>query len=133
VEVLLKDTDFSCRGIAKSLHSEGVSASKSLVARVAKTLKMRYYIKPIAQFLTEAHIKRRLEFAHSLLLDIRNGVVDVNNIIFTDECMLGNNPASNRQNDGVWRMAGEYDDWREDVSERRVRCVTTHVFVAIHA
>jgi len=117
-EVMLRDTDMSLRGISRSLSSVGVSASKNLVSRVAKNLDLRYYIKPVAQILTGAQRKRRLDFAHSMLHDLRKGHVDAKNIIFTDECMIGIDPSSNRQNDGVWRVRGEFDDWREHIRGR---------------
>jgi len=125
-EVMLRDTDMSLRRISRSLSSVRVSASKNLVSRVARNLDSRYYIKPVAQILTGAQMKRRLDFAHSMLQDLRKGHVDAKNIIFTDECMIGINPSSNRQNDGVWRVRGEFDDWRERIRGRQV-------FVAIHA
>jgi len=132
-EVMLRDTDMSLRQISRSLASVGVSSSKDLVHKVAKSLKLRFSIKPVAQLLTEAQIKRRFDFAHSMNKDIRKGLIDVKNIIFTDECMIGIDPSSNRQNDGVWRVRGEFDDWREQVRGRQVRCKAVHVFVAIHA
>ena len=74
-EVMLRDTDMSLRGISRSLSSVGVSASKNLVSRVAKNPDLRYYIKPVAQILTGAQRKRRLDFAHSMLHDLRKGHV----------------------------------------------------------
>ena len=90
---------------------------------------------PVAQKLTDDHIKSRLAAAnrfHELLIESK--AADSNNILFTDECVLGVGAEANRQNDRYWQVKGEFDPYSV-IEERSFQGekMKTHIFVGVHS
>ena len=77
-------------------------------------------------------IHRRLSFAKEMHRRIGSQEIDIDNVCWTDECMVGTGHSSNRQNDGVWYVQGEID---EDamLRERSFQGPTVHMFVLVHS
>lgn len=123
----------SVRGASQGLSAAGLSISKSTVQNYSKKgFKMRFYRSPQGQVLSLEAIATRYEFAVDMnRLFLRRGL-DVNNIFFTDECMIGTGPNSNRQNEGFWRLAGHFDDWLAVLKERRFQGDKVHIFIGLH-
>lgn len=126
VELLLKERN-SVRTIRDKL---GVSVG--LIMNIARRLHMRFYRRCVAQVLTDDHITRRYRFALEWHRSIETGLVDVHDICFTDECIIGVGPSHNRQNDGIWYVKGE-QDIDELYLQRPHRGPKVHMFVLIHA
>lgn len=103
---------------------------------------MHAYRRPRVQTLTEAHFARRLRFAKIMLSCLignygsepHTDEIDLDNICFSDECVLRAGDGSNRQNDIVWRRKGLIDYYASDVLEKRAyQGAKICIFVLIHA
>lgn len=104
VRVLLIEQGLSVRQAADTLENE---VSRQLVWRTAKALPMRSYVRPRGQDMGPQHFRMRLDFANAMLNRFSTKHVDLDNIFFTDESMVGCDDGFNRQNDRVWRMKGD--------------------------
>lgn len=135
-EALLKDysQDLSLREISRELnaHDLGQKISTSTIFRCSKKNQMRFYRSGLCQVLSDDSIARRLNFAHTIRRMVREGSLKETNIIFSDESMIGIGSHVNRQNDGYWRVAGEFE-WEQVLQERNFQGPRVHVFVAINA
>ena len=128
---LLHSTDRSTRGIASDLRPE-TDVSHMFVHREAKAQKMRFYRTILGQKLNMDSIGRRLKFALEMHRRIGSQQIDINNVCWTDECMVGTGHSSNRQNDGVWYVQGEVDV-DAMLREQSFQGPTVHMFVLVHS
>lgn len=131
VEYLLKTTQFSTRRISRELQAVS-NISHMSVHRIAKSSNMRFYRSIIGQKLNAESIERRLAAAKDLHRRIGSMEIDPDNVCFTDECIVGVGPSSNRQNDGFWRLSGEYES-DFILREKQYQGAKVHIFVLIHS
>lgn len=104
ISYILQEAPMSTRGMSEALCNRGVRISHVTIAdRLKKDLKMGYFRGAYGQELTERHIADRLKFQETMHLKLTSNEIDLNNIAFSDECMLGSTHF-NRQNFGMWRM-----------------------------
>lgn len=134
-EYHLKTTDLPLRAICDEMEKvrpPNVSISKSVIGRLAQSLKMHAYKDPIVQRLKPNDIVRRLEFARAMQHRL-DGIkdIDLNNILFTDECMIGTSNNRNRQNDRHWSIKGEFEPMNYAV-EKVHQGKKVHTFIGIH-
>lgn len=84
---LLQQSDsgerMSIRDMANKL---GVSHSTVLLRM--KKFKVRFYRRRRVEILKEQHVRYRLEFAEIMHEKIQSKIIDINNILFTDESMI---------------------------------------------
>lgn len=132
IEFLLKATDLSTRKITASLNRANIPISRRTVQRVSKSLNLRSYKRAHCQKLSDTDFDRRFEFAQKMHrhLEIAKDI-NIEDIIFSDECILGPNLGSNRQNDRIRRVIGDFDPYESLHESARTKSV--HVFVAIHS
>ena len=121
----------STRRIARELGPE-ISVSNKFVHRVAQAQKMRFYRTILGQKLNPLSIQRRKAFADEMHRRIGRQQIDINNVCWTDECMVGTGHSSNRQNDGFWRIQGELDV-DAMLKERVFQGPNVHMFVLVHS
>lgn len=128
VRLLLIDRGLSVRQAADALEDE---VSRQLVWRVAKALPMRSYVRPRGRDMQPSHFKLRLDFAKAMQSQLKSKLIDLDDILFTDESMIGCGEGMNRQNDRVWRMNGEFDDARLLLTKEKFRIKRLHMWVGI--
>ena len=112
----------------------GQNVSHTTVHRISKASKLYPYRKPQGQKLTQDHIDRRLEAAnifHQMFLEKKT--VDLEDVLFTDECIIGVGDTGNRQNDRFWRNKGEFIDAYSVMKHRSYQGSKTHIWVGIHS
>lgn len=102
IEFLSTTVDLPIRAMTSQLRAAGAQVSRLTVHRIVRGLNLRFYRSPIAQALDVKQIEARHEFAHSMLRDIQDKVIDNYNISFSDECLICLDHGTNRQNVGVW-------------------------------
>lgn len=78
-------------------------------------------------------MKRRLDFAVDMLRRLGLKQFDIDNCCWIDECIIRVSPSSNRQNDGFYRLAGEFDDVHEVLKQKVYQGAKVHVFVLLHS
>lgn len=115
----------------RKIHDR-LGLSLGLIMNIARQLHMRFYRRCVAQVLTNTHIRRRHRFALEWHRNIESRSVDVNDICFTDECIVGVGPSNNRQNDGIWYVRGEQGIDGFNL-ERHHQGPKVHMLVLIHA
>lgn len=103
ITFLATSEDKSVRDTQKALPDDQ-RVGKSTVHRALKESKLHFYKPPKGQKLNATHIEDRYMFARIMHNRIKSRQIDVNNIIFTDECIIETGMHENAQNDGFWRL-----------------------------
>lgn len=127
VESLTDTADISTRKVAAQAQT-----SQRTAVRINHEQKKHYYLAPVAQKLTDTHVKRRKEFANVMLGKIEDKTFDPKNVCWTDEVMIGTNVQPTRRNNGFWRVKGKFDDWREKLFTSKGYDEKVHAFVVLH-
>lgn len=91
-----------------------------------------FYTKNNVKILHQCDRERRLDFANLVQKLFDEGQLDVNNILFTDECLVEVGPNFNRQIDGACYVKRYRDDDNQLV-QKKAHDDVIHIFVAIHA
>lgn len=131
VEYLSKFAQQSTREIAAGLTNVGASTSQSTVRRILrKEFKMYFYMKPQGQPLKPHDIDRRFDFATDMKRRLAHKEINILDILFTDECLIGTGAGSNRKNDGHWLLRGELD-LSESLIERKFQGEKCHMWVGL--
>jgi hypothetical protein len=106
---------------------------KTTIYKILKENKMFFYKAPKGQKLTARHVEDRYVFARDMHNRIKFKRIDINNIIWTDECIIKSGHHPNSKNDGFWRYKGQFDDWQSHLIPRQAHPPSVHVFVALHS
>ncbi|XP_025017224.1 histone-lysine N-methyltransferase SETMAR-like [Tetranychus urticae] len=123
-DMVTDDPNISMRELAAS-----TSMSKSTVHRIVRLdLGLFPYKIQVHQPLTDSSIVRRFNFANEMLTMIEDGTIDINKIIFTDECHFHLQGYVNKQN---WRHWGSEKPDFSRIKPLHPQRVT--VFAGIHA
>lgn len=107
-------------------------ASESVVYDImVNKLNLYFYRRRKVQLLTDADCIVRKAFAITTREWIRNHVIRLDCLIFSDEMMIGVNKHFNRQNDGVWAVKGKQDRMGQ-LTTRKAFDSLVHMWVGLN-
>lgn len=109
-----------------------VNCSQRTILRRIKEMKLRFYRKRKVQMLTQVDIEYRKLFAETVHDWIKDGALTLDNVTWSDECMIGCCQGYNRQNDGKWlKSLSPNKDGLVVQTKSYEDCI--HVWVGLHS
>lgn len=128
-EYLINEHDRSTRRVSRLLDGD---ISYRTIDRMLKEQGMHYYRAPRGHHMPEGNPDRRLQFAETIKQMACHGHIDIHNTCFSDESMIMSGRHVNSQNNGFWRLRGDFHDRQERLVQRKLQGPKTHIFVLLH-